>query len=172
MKRRVRGERMNEKLVDCGVRENYTRGYKTLSVNIWVDRIGFSKEREAIKKKGQCWEFITKENEESGFSHELDWFILPIFFGDIIHWFDRPGNGDFIYLNVFQTRVLSGWHTPTVADFSAISNRITSWGSWWDGCSIPAGTTVLTSSYSCPKCYVKYPQRILATAGSIIAVST
>lgn len=42
---------MNEKLVDCGVRENYKRGYKTLPVNIRVDRIGFSKVREAIKKK-------------------------------------------------------------------------------------------------------------------------
>lgn len=83
-------------------------------------------------KKGQSWEFITKENEESGFSHELDWFILPIFFCDIIPWFDRPGNWDFIYLNVFQTRALSGWHMPAVADFGAISNRITSWVSWWD----------------------------------------
>lgn len=42
---------MNEKLVDCCVRENYKRGYKTLSVNIRVDRIAFSKVREAIKKK-------------------------------------------------------------------------------------------------------------------------
>lgn len=42
---------MNEKLVDCGVRKNYKRGYKTLSVNIRVDRTGFSKVREAIKKK-------------------------------------------------------------------------------------------------------------------------
>ena len=41
---------MNEKLIDCGVRENYKRGYKTLSVNIRVDRIGFSKKSEAIKK--------------------------------------------------------------------------------------------------------------------------
>lgn len=41
---------MNEKLIDCGVRENYKRGYKTLSVNKRIVRIGFSKEREAIKK--------------------------------------------------------------------------------------------------------------------------
>lgn len=41
---------MNEKLVDCGMRENYKRGYKALSASIRVDKIGFSKEEEAIKK--------------------------------------------------------------------------------------------------------------------------
>lgn len=41
---------MNEKLVDCGMRENYERGYKALSASIRVDRIGFSKEGEDIKK--------------------------------------------------------------------------------------------------------------------------
>lgn len=51
-------------------------------------------------------------------------FILPIIFCEIIHWFERSENCDFIYLNVFYTKAFEMLAIPTVADFSVISTRI------------------------------------------------
>lgn len=82
---------MNEKLVDCGVRENYKRGYKTLSVNVRVDRIGFSK-KGSYKKKRTMLRIYNKGKRRKYIFPRARLVYTPYIFGDIIHWFDRLGN--------------------------------------------------------------------------------